>query len=223
MKRLLWLAAFACCFSTFAKEEQQPPLDPAFMGVQKFAFVANNTNVYAYYMSSYDKPNNYQILYKVSQIPTALRIMVRDAQGDGNVVTVITKPFNLQNLIRGNNVTVDAEVFLGHFDRGGMSVYPQVPITLSEQMYVRELVDLAPSSNRHKYDTVRIDNETKILVKQVTMAPSYANLILFDDSRSCVTEFYASSAMPSVNEIYMKLIYCGSMKPMFFDNSDFAS
>lgn len=225
MKKLITLMALLIAsFSLTANEAaKEPPLDPKYMGVQKFVLLANNTTIYAYNLATYDKPKNYQILYKVTSIPTALRIMVRDAQADGSQVTVITKPFNLERMLRGHDFEVTGEVYLGHFDRGGMSVYPELTMNLSEKLYVRELTELDPSSNRHIYDEIRLDQTTKILVKQVTMAPSFANVILFDDDRSCVKEFYTSSSTPSQNELFMKLTLCGSIKPMYFEVEDFSS
>ena len=208
---------FSCCLS--AEEEAAPvePLDPKYFGTHGMVLVSHASSLYAALMPQYESPQNVQLLYRVDSKLVPLIQMVADA----DLVTIKPKPFNLQQLIRAEKVTLNVNVFLGHYERGGIATMQNIDLVLDKQLYLRMLDTPAPASIRQKYDTITLANEQRILVHQIQQAPSYDQLILLFDDVSCVTEFNTSNSVPNPNEVYLKLAYCGSIKPLYYEYQDF--
>ena len=210
------------CFVGVSQAEEKaepPPLDPNFMGSHSMVLVNGGYTLYASNMSTYKKPGNVQLVYKLKTPEQAVFYMVRDA----DLVTIKTKPFNLQRLMRGEEMKVKADVYMGHFDKGGVLTFKDMEFEFTEHLYSRELSKeaLEASSNFHKYDTVRLAGKEKILIHQIQLPPSYDHLILFYQDVNCMTQFGASSSVPGQGEILGKLTTCGSMKPLYYSTDNF--
>lgn len=222
MKKIVVLGLlFYWVLPVFAQEEeskQLPPLDPEYMGVHGMVLVNHNSDLLASHLPMYRKPHNAQVIYKIDSKEQALIYLVRDA----DMVTIEPETFNLQRLIRGEKITLKANVYVGHFERGGMLTYKDVEISFAEQVYLRMLEDLPPATKLQRYDAVPLNNGSRLLVHQIQSAPSYDQLILLYDDVSCLTQFYASSGVPKEGEAFNKLSFCGSMKPLYFETHDFA-
>jgi hypothetical protein len=216
--QFVFLFAFVTKLAFAAAEPKElPPLDPTYMGEHGLVLMNNSSAIYAANLTKYQHPDNVQLLYKLEVKDLALVQMVKDA----DLVTVKPEPFNLQRLIRAEKFTVMADVYLGNYQRDGLLTYENVPIVFDLQVYVRSLDNIETSNNRQKYDAVELRNNQRILVHQIQTAPSYAQLILLTDNVTCVTNFNTSSPVPSQGELYNKLTFCGSMKPLYFDIEDF--
>jgi len=197
--------------------EQTLPLDPEFIGVHGMVLMNNESALYAYHLPAYKQPHNVQILYSVEVGSAALLNLVRDA----DLVTIKPKAFNLQRLIRGDELNLKADVYMGHFERGGRLTFENMDITLDEQLYLRLLDKLEPSSGIQKYDTVLLKSKQKIVIHQIQASPSYDHLILLYDDVNCITQFTTLSAAPSQRKLNQKLSFCGSIKPLHYETEDF--
>ncbi|MFT5312285.1 MAG: hypothetical protein ACI8Z9_000762 [Paraglaciecola sp.] len=193
------------------------PLDPKFMGVHTMVLMDNESTLFASHLPSYNLPHNAQILYSVLVDNPPLLRLVRDA----DFVSIKPKAFNLQRLIRGGELTLNADVYMGHFERGGKLIFENMDITLKEQLYLRMLDKLEAPSGIQKYDTVLLKDNQKILVHQIQAPPSYDHLILFYDDVNCITQFPTRSAVPAQDKLNQKLSFCGSMKPLHYATEDF--
>ena len=118
-------------------------------------------------------------------------------------------------------MTIVADVYMGHFERGGMLTYEGVEINFDEQLYLRMLNDIESSSTRQKYDSVSVGKKERILIHQIKQAPSYDHLVLFYENLNCMTDFVTSSPVPGQNELLNRLMFCGSMKPLYYETQDF--
>lgn len=219
--KLLFLLAFMSA-SAMAQEEEAPkpePLDPGYMGVHGMVVVNAGSKLFASHMPLYHKPHDAQIIYKLESKNPELTYLVRDA----DLVTIKPKPFNLQRLIRGEEVKTVVDVYMGHFERGGMKTYEGIEVTLSEQVYLRMLADIENASIKRTYDSVEIGRGNRLLVHQIQSSPSFDHLVLFYENVNCVTEFNTSSPVPSQGELINKLSFCGSMKPLYYETQDFRS
>lgn len=206
------LLSFSCAQAS-DEEAPPPPLDPDYMGSHDMIFVSKGTTLYAYPIPGYEKPDNQQIIYKISTDTPSIRFLVRDA----DIVTARSKPFNLERLIRGEEVEVSMEIYMGHFDRGGLKIHEETIITFDKLLYHRPFDDIKPSSIRQIYDMVKVGGDEFILVHQLQERPSYDNLILFDDMTSCVKEFTTTSPVPTIMQIFNRLNFCGPMKPLYYE------
>ncbi len=220
MKKVLLSILFVCVSQTsFAKEDvkELPPLDPSYMGKHNMVLVSHSSTIYAYVMTTYNRPSNVQILYKLENRDLALLQTVRD----GQLTTIKAKPFNLQRLMRGEKMVVMADLYSGHFDRDGMLVYENTPLTFSKKLYLRELDDIEDSSTQQEYDVVNLKKNYKIYIHKIQNKPSFAHLLHVDLEAGCLTRFRTSAAVPKETELQYKFLNCGTMKPLFFETQDY--
>jgi len=220
MKKLL---IFVLCtffsFTCYAKAEvkELPPLDPSFMGSHNMALVSYSSTIYATLMTTYDRPSNIQLFYKIENKDLALLQTVRD----GHLTTIKTKPFNIQRLMRGEKMVVMVDLYAGHFDRDGMLVYENIPLTFAKKLYVRELDDIKESSSIQEYDVVSLNKNYKVYIHKIQQKPSFSHLLHIDLEAGCLMRFRTSSAVPKETELQYKFLNCGTMKPMYFETEDF--
>ncbi|MFA3793043.1 hypothetical protein AB6T38_18190 [Aliiglaciecola sp. SL4] len=194
------------------------PLDPAYEGVHGMVVFNHASTLFVSNLANYRKPHNVQLIYKLTPKNPALIYLTRDA----DLVTIKPEPFNLQRLIRGESLTVKADVFIGHFDHGGNLTYEQIEITFSEKKYVRVLEKLGDPVNLQKYDKVELGYNSHALIHQIQGAPSYDHLILLFQNISCITDVNARSSVPAEDMLNYRLSFCGSMKPIFYQTEPFS-
>ena len=182
-KILLALLLITLHSNGFAAEEAEklPPLDSSYMGEHNMALVNVGSIIYASLMTTYDRPSNIQLLYKIENKDLALLQTVRD----GQLTTIKAKPFNLQRLMRGERVVVMADLYSGHFARDGMLVYENIPLTFAKKVYLRELDDIKESSNQHEYDVVDLKKSNKIYIHRIQKKPSFSHLLYIDQQAGC--------------------------------------
>lgn len=218
-------AWFTCLFFLFASTnifaesapEELPPLDPAYVGVHGMVLMNKSSTIFAYHLPLYHKPHDVQLLYKLDVKDVALMQLVRDNE----MVTIKPKPFNLQRLMRGEKVALEVDVYTGHFERDGMLVYKNMALNFAEQLYVRKLDDLKPSSKRQEYDVVSYRKNYKIYIHRLQQAPSFDHLIHIDVNAGCLTKVNTSSPVPKRTELQYKFLNCGTMKPFYYETEDF--
>lgn len=204
---------------SFAEEavKELPPLDPAYMGVHNMALITHGSIIYATNLSTYQKPNNVQLLYKIDNKNLAILQTIRDSQ----LVTIVPKPFNLQRLMRGEKMLIQADVYSGHFQRGGMLVYENISLAFDKKLYVRSFDDIKPSSKQQEYDVVSLKDNYRFYIHKVQKSPSFAHILGVDLTSSCLNFFRTSSPVPNETELQYKFINCGTIKPLYFETKDF--
>ena len=219
MKKVLFGVLFLLSQVSFAEDEVKklPPLDPAYMGVHGMALVTQGSSIYASHLPLYKKPHNVQLLYKLDNNDLAVLQTVRDSQ----LITIKPKPFNLQRLMRGEKMVIQADLYAGHFERGGMLVYENIALSFDKQMYVRTFDDIKPSSKKQEYDFVTLRKNYRIYIHRIQQAPSFDHLLGVDLEAGCLARFNTSSAVPKETELQYKFLNCGTMKPLYFETEDF--
>lgn len=219
MKKVLFGVLFFLSQMSFAGDEvkELPPLDPAYMGIHGMALFTQGSSIYASHMPMYKKPHNVQLLYKLDNNDLAVLQTIRD----GDLITVKPKPFNLQRLMRGEKMVIYVDLYAGHFERDGMLVYENIPLSFDKQLYVRTFDNIKPSSTKQNYDFVSLKKNYKIYIHRIQQAPSFDHIIGIDLEASCLGRFNTSSAVPKETELQYKFINCGTMRPLYFETKDF--
>jgi hypothetical protein len=219
LKILMFLVVLICSYPLSAEETTElPPLDPSYVGIHGMVLLTKSSSIYASHLPFYNKPHDVQLIYKLENKDLALLQTVRD----GDLVTIKPKPFNLQRLMRGEKMVINADVYSGHFERDGMLVYENIPLTFAKLMYVREMVDLTDSSRTQEYDVINLNKNNKIYVHRIQKAPSYDHIIYIDVEAGCLGRFNTSSAVPKENELLYKFVNCGTMTPLYYEHQDFS-
>jgi len=203
----------------FSEEEVKklPPLDPAYMGVHGMVLVTQGSSIYASKLPRYNKPHNVQLLYKLDNNDLSVLQTVRDSQ----FITIKPKPFNLQRLMRGDKMVIKADLYAGHYNRGGMLVYENISLAFDKQLYVRSFDDIKPSSTKQEYDVVSLSQSYRIYIHRIQQAPSFDHILGVDLVAGCLGRFNTSSAVPKETELQYKFINCGTIKPLYFETKDF--
>jgi len=216
---ILFLSLALLSQLSFAGEEVKklPPLDPAYMGIHSMVLVTKGSSIYASNLPRYTKPHNVQLLYKIDNKDLAVLQTIRDSQ----FITIKPKPFNLQRLIRGDKMVIQADLYAGHFNRGGMLVYENISLSFSKQLYVRSFDDIKPSSNKQEYDVISISQNYKIYIHRIQQAPSFDHILGVDLVAGCLSRFNTSSPVPKETELQYKFLNCGTIKPLYFETQDF--
>ena len=204
---------------SFAEDEVKklPPLDPAYKGVHGMVLVTQGSSIYASNLPLYKKPHNVQLLYKLNNTNLAVLQTVRDSQ----FITIKPKPFNLQRLMRGEKMVIQADLYAGHFERGGMLVYENISLSFDKKLYVRTFDDIKPSSIKQEYDVISLRKNYKIYIHRIQQAPSFDHILAIDLEAGCLSRFSTSSPVPKEIELQYKFINCGTIKPLYFETKDF--
>lgn len=219
LKRSLSILVLLFAPLSIAADEAEPaPLDPKYEGEHPFVLMEKGSAIFAYHMATYDKPHNVQILYKLSVKDFSLVQLVRDS----NLITIKPESFNLQRLMRGEELTVNADAFIGDYKKEGMSVYKDIPITFGKMLFVKELTELSESKRKHTYEEVSYNNQSdRFYIHNLHRAPSYEQVLHIDLTAGCRKQFNASSAVPKESELLYKFINCGTITPLYFNSDNF--
>ena len=219
MKKVLFSLLFLLSQVSFAEDgvKKLPPLDPGYMGVHGMVLVTHGSNIYASHLPLYNKPHNVQLLYQLDNNDLALLQTVRDSQ----LITIKPKSFNLQRLMRGEKMVIEADLYAGHFERDGMLVYDNISLSFDKQLYVRTFDDIKPSSTKQEYDVVSLRKNYKFYIHRIQQAPSFAHILGVDLEAGCLSRFKTSSPVPKEIELQYKFINCGTIKPLYFETEDF--
>lgn len=215
---LYLIILISASFQVLAYEEKdQPPLDPAYVGIHGMVLVAHASRIYASHLPLYHKPHDVQLVYKIESKEIPFLNLVRDA----DLVTIKPREFNLQRLIRGEKMTIVADVYRGHFERESELIFKDKAIVFEKQLYVRELKDLAKPSLWQEYDVINVGKTERIYIHKIAQPPSFDHLLLVDLEGACLQKFKTSVMVPKENELHYKFLNCGTMKPLYYETEDF--
>ena len=211
-----WLGCLLLSFNSFSFAEEPPPpppLDPKYMSQHEMVLMSSESDLFATYVPSLRDPKDQQLVYLVDAKGPNLFYLVRDA----DKVTIKTDKFNLERLIREESVEVNIQAYLGDITKDSQPVYKDIPLNFMKQLYYRDLEDIEPSGLRQTYDIVELNNQDRMLIHKIKNAPSFDHIILVEEAKNCVTQFFASAAVPKQDELLMKLLFCGSIKPLYYN------
>ncbi|MBB1482055.1 hypothetical protein H5186_21775 [Pseudoalteromonas sp. SG41-2] len=196
-----------------AVKEELPPINPAYNAEHAMVLVNQGSRIFAVNLPTYKLPHDVQVVYQIENPDVAFLSLVRDAE----LITIKPQPFNIQRLMRGEELTITADVYAGHYQRDGSLVYQHRPIVMSKLLYARELTDLNESSQWQEYDMITLKNNERIYIHKITQAPSFNHLIFADLTNACLQKFRTSKRVPNASELTYKFANCGTLKPLYFD------
>lgn len=219
MRLLLTLLIITISGYAFAKEEavELPPLNPKYNAEHAMALVNKGSGIYALNLPSYKLPHDVQVVYRIKNPNVAFLEFVRNAE----FITLKPQPFNIQRLMRGEEITITADVFEGDYRKDGSLIYSNIAIEMSKQLYARQLKDLTEPTQWQEYDMIDLGSTERIYIHKIEQAPSYNHLIFVDLVNACMQKFRSFKLIPTQNELTYKFINCGTLKPLFYDAESF--
>ena len=220
MRLLLTLLLITISGFVTAEEEKKvelPPVDPAYKAKHPMVLVNKGSSIIAMNLPTYNSPHDVQVVYKIGNPDVAFLGFVRNAE----LITVKPQAFNIQHLMRGEEITIIADIFEGDYQQGGSLIYSQKELVLGKQLYARELKGLSESSQWQDYDIINLGGTERIYIHKIQQAPSYNHLIFVDLVNACMQKFRTSKRVPPVNELTYKFVNCGTLKPLYYNADDF--
>lgn len=179
--------------------------------------VNQGSRIFAVNLPTYKLPHDVQVVYQIENPDVAFLNVVRGAE----LVTIKPKPFNIQRLMRGEELTITADVYEGDYRNGGSLIYENRTIVFNKLLYARELNELSPASKWQQYAMITLNENERIYIHQITKAPSYNHLIYVDLTSACLQKFSTTQLVPSVGELTYKFVNCGTLKPLYFDSESY--
>ena len=219
MRLLLTLLLIALSGFATAEEEKLAlvPINPAYNAEHPMALLNQGSSIFAINLPTYKAPHNVQVVYKIENPDIAFLELVRNA----DLITIKPQPFNIQHLMRGEEITIIADIFDGDYKQGGSLIYSNREIIMSEKLYSRELTDLTESSQWQDYDLITLKGTKRIYIHKIQKAPSYNHLIFVDLVNACLQKIRTSKRVPPEKELNYKFINCGTLKPLYYNADDF--
>ena len=170
-------------------------------------------------LSTY-RPTPTQTMCKLSTKLTTPGVAFLSLVRDADLVTIKPKPFNIERLMRGEEVQITADVYSGHFAKGGSQLLSDTPIVFSKKLYARALTELTESSQWQEYDMITLANTGRIYIHKIQKSPSFNHLIFVDLTSACMQKFRTSKRVPPQSELTLKFVNCGSLKPLYYDTTN---
>ena len=132
---LTWLCIFLC--ANFAPAQHLHRVDkPAVHGMVIFG----NEKIYAYHLPMFHAPHNFQVVFELKLDAQTLATFKRDQQLNTEHATYTLEPekFVLPEMIK-NPRPFKANIYRGHFERGGAEIISDVTVDISDILYFSPL------------------------------------------------------------------------------------
>lgn len=213
MRFFILLVVALSGFASAEEKVELPPVDPAYKAEHPMALLNRGSAIYAINLPTYRAPHDVQVVYEVKNSDVAFLSFVKNV----DLITIKPKAFNIQHLMRGEEITITADVYEGDYRNNGSLIYKDKQLELDKQLYARELKELSEPSQWQEYDMITLNDTGRIYIHKIQQAPSYNHLIFVDLVNACMQKFHTSKRIPPENELTYKFINCGTLKPLFYD------
>lgn len=130
-------------------------------------FSDSHNNVYASHMPLYASPHDYQIIY---QLELKNKDVLTEHLQQG-LVTILPEQFDLNHLIQGERLALDAQFYTGHFERGGQEFNSQ-KVVFSNAILI-ERVDKSFRANELMFYAEQLADGNWLLVHKIQQPPSF--------------------------------------------------
>lgn len=107
--------------------------------------------LYAYHLPMFHPPHNYQVIFQIQLDKETMLGLVRDHQLNPEHATYTLEPekFILPDMI-ANPQAFKANIYRGHFERGGVKVFSDVTVQIADVLYSNELNAMAERGETFK-------------------------------------------------------------------------
>lgn len=180
---LVALTASAQQHETHASANHKPN---SYMGSHGMALISlPNGDTLAYHMALYAKPHDFQLLYKLALSDEQKTHINRHA-----LQTLLPDNFDLQRLIRGEKLELSADLYAGHFERGGEKVARFNKVVFEKLLYKNQLPARNATAATHDtlhFDLIALDNQSNpsdnpndnltLAIHKINLRPSFDAIV----------------------------------------------
>lgn len=134
--------------------------------------------IYASHLPLFHAPHNYQIILELELDKTAKQKFIRDQQLHPEFTTYTIEPerFILPDKINSRG-SFKANLYRGHFERGGVKIADSVTIKISDVVYYKKF----DTAEVHREDAAYLlfgNSKEQFAVHQITNKPDFEQIIL---------------------------------------------
>ncbi len=208
MYRIVSYLILLCCMGAHAHESQHSH----YVGHHGMVlFQSENDSWYASHLPLHVAPHDFQLIYEVELSDTHL---IKQGAASKQM-TILPERFDLAKLIAGDIFTLDAVLYLGHFERGG-KVFGRVTVSFKKLVYKRQVVNQAPSGL--KFDLITLSSGATLAIHQIASKPSFDALTWVSQSREGPVSCEPSQLTTSVTR---QIEQCLNATPFYLETKDF--
>ena len=170
--KMLWSILLLCQPLLLAA---QTPHQHDYTGSHGMVLFAANDSLLVSHLPLYRPPHDYQLVYEVT-LPADTQDMVLTALQQNKLLTLLPADFDLRRLINASTFTVSADIYQGHFERGGERWLSGIALTFSRQLYQRQLPDVDKPADNGSYAAFSHHGQM-FLLHQIGSAPGYDHIL----------------------------------------------
>lgn len=155
------------------------------VGIHGMALVKVGDKLIASHMPLHNSMHAHQVILEVA-IPKQDLNKVNKLFTTSRLVSVMPEVFDLHQLINGQVTQFNAEIYSGHFERGGKKALSQVKFTVTKVLLAQNIRSVKNGS----YYVIKISEQQSLLVHQIGRLPSFDQLLLSNKvPQSSIVEF----------------------------------
>lgn len=141
--------------------------------------IVGDKNVFLSHLSMFHAPHNYQAIME-AQLGQAAAVYTQDRAKTGTkVYTLVPEPFVLSQTIAAGK-SFKADIFRGHFERGGKPIATKVTVTIKNVVHFRKFDPAAQAPRELNYLLFGKEREL-FLAHLITAPPDYDQVLAVDD------------------------------------------
>lgn len=172
-KVLLTFMALCYAFAAHAQHGHGEPDKPSVHGMVIFG----TKQVYASHLPLFHTPHDYQAILALSLDKKTLRLLQKDQKEYAAYATYTIEPerFILPEMIERKG-TFKANIYRGHFERGGVKIASEVSIQITEVIYFQKLDASKPKDAEAKYIVFGNEQE-QFAIHQIGGKPDFEQIL----------------------------------------------
>lgn len=202
------------------------------IGSHGMVLVTDGIDLFASHLPLYRAPHDFQLVYIVeSKYKSKVIKQLLSARQSytsfdaGNIVTLLPAHFDLNELINGQSFDIKAQIYLGHFERGGKEWLLDNKFSFVRQVYKRPLTNLQVDESLSFSTWQIIDKPSKhnqLLIHNIVSAPSFDAIVV---GEKCPVKDGLKLSLPvrapSIKQVTKAVKECDISEVLYFETGDF--
>ncbi|TKB45928.1 hypothetical protein [Thalassotalea mangrovi] len=194
------------------------------MGIHGMVLLTDSEqNLYANHLPLYRAPHNHQIVYLIG-IPEKIKPNVTSMLANDQMITLVPEPFDLTRMITGESFAVNADIYQGHFERGGNKLL-STTLTLSKQV-LNHPIDANRSESGMTIYVTPINERESLYVHKMDHQPGFDALGFMTDKNLTNSSGESTIECEAPKDIEHQTILlalknCGLNAPDYLETQDF--
>lgn len=196
------------------------------IGSHGMVLFTNGKSLFASHMPLYNKPHDYQLIYKVESnfkntIIDNLKAKLTSNKAEP-LISILPQRFDLNVLIENKPLNIRADVYMGHFERGGDIWLKDAQFKFTELIFKKQIINNNIDAKRSLWQQLNIGlGQDKLYVHIIKSAPSFDAIILASDCGSIMkTDFYETKFIKNP-PILPESVNCKKQTILYYETQDF--